>query len=234
MKFYNIAGLNVGYEAKYELTEKRSRPYLCKESGVADFVIRIDYPNLEKRLPEMPLMTIQDLEYMHMGSCFYTALLEFGGLLLHASAVVVDGQGYCFSANSGTGKSTHTSLWLEAFKEKGAYIINDDKPAIRLENGRFMLYGTPFSGKHDISVNTSVPLKAICFIERSETNSISRLEPKDVFLRLLNQTVRPAEEERMDKLCELIDKLLTNIPIYLLKCNISLDAAELAYNEMSK
>ncbi len=234
MKYYSIAGLTVGYDCKYQLTEKRSRAYLCeKKPEVADFTIKIDYSDFEKQLLEMPLMTIQDLEYMRIGSCFYNALLEYSGFLLHSSAVVVDGQCYCFSANSGTGKSTHTSLWLKAFKEKGAFIINDDKPAIRLENGHFYVYGTPFSGKHDISVNTSVPLKAICFIERSETNSIVKLQPKDVFLRFLNQTLRFSDEEKMDKLCDLVDKLLTDIPVYLLKCNISLDAATLAYKEMS-
>ncbi len=233
MKFYSIAGVTVGFETKYELTEKRSRPYLCKESGFADFIIKLDYNNIEKKALETPLMTEQDWEYMQMGSNFYRALLEFGGFMLHASAVVVDGQAYCFSAHSGTGKSTHTSLWLELFKDRGAFLINDDKPAIKLENGRFMVYGTPFSGKHDLNKNTSVPLKAICFIERAETNSITLLKPAEVFSLLLNQTIRPAEEAKLDKLCELIDKLLTDIPVYKLKCNISLDAAQLAYNEMS-
>ena len=233
MKFYSIAGVTVGYDAKYELTEKRSRPYLCKESGVADFIIKLDYDNLEKKALESPLMTEQDWEYMQMGSCFYKALLDFNGLLLHASAVVVDGQAYCFSAHSGTGKSTHTSLWMQLFKDKGAFLINDDKPALKYENGRFRVHGTPFSGKHDLNVNTSAPLKAICFIERSETNSISRLKPLQVFSLLLNQTIRPTDDAKLDKLCDLIDKLLTDVPVYLLKCNISLEAAQLAYNEMS-
>lgn len=233
MKFYSIAGINVGYEAKYELTEKRSRPYLCKESGVADLIINLDYNEIENNALESPHMSEQDWEYMFFGASFYKALLNYDGMLLHASAVVVDGQAYCFSANSGTGKSTHTSLWLEIFKDKNAFLINDDKPALRLENGKFMVYGTPFSGKHDLSVNTSVPLKAICFIERSETNSIEKLKPIQVFSLLLNQTVRPSEEDKLDKLCELIDKLLTFIPVYKLKCNISHEAALLAYNEMS-
>ncbi len=233
MKFYSIAGVTLGYEAKYELTEKRSRPYLCKESGVADFIIKLNYNDIEKKALDTPLMSEQDWEYMQFGSNFYKMLLDYDGMMLHASAVVVDGQAYCFSAHSGTGKSTHTSLWMQLFKDKGAFLINDDKPAIKLENGKFKVYGTPFSGKHDLNVNTSVPLKAICFIERSETNEIIRLKPIQVFSLLLNQTIRPSDEERLDKLCNFIDKLLTDIPVYKLKCNISLEAAQLAYDEMS-
>ena len=153
--------------------------------------------------------------------------------MLHASAVVLDGNAYCFSAHSGTGKSTHTAQWLEHFKDRNPFIINDDKPAIKLEEDGFKVYGTPFSGKHDISVNTAVPLKGIAFIERSNTNSIRRLEPREVFSLLLNQTVRPKDEAKLDKLCELIDKLLTQVPVYLLRCNISHEAAQLAYDEMS-
>ena len=96
-----------------------------------------------------------------------------------------------------------------------------------------MVYGTPFSGKHDISVNTAAPLKGIAFIERAETNSIRRLEPREVFSLLLNQTVRPKDEAKLGRLCELIDKLLTQVPVYLLRCNISHEAAQLAYDEMS-
>ncbi len=233
MKFYNIAGVTVGYDCKYPETEKRSRPYLCKESGYADFVIKIDYDNFEESLAQMPLMTAELLEYMRIGGHFYTALLDFGGFMLHSSAVVLDGRAYCFSAHSGTGKSTHTTQWLEHFKDKDPYIINDDKPAIKLESGGFKVYGTPFSGKHDISKNIGVPLQAIAFIERAETNSIRRLAPQEVFSRLLNQTVRPNDEAKLDKLCELVDKLLTQVPVYLLSCNISHEAAQLAYDEMS-
>lgn len=233
MKFYNIAGVTVGYGCKYPETEKRSRPYLCKESGYADFTIKINHDDFEDSLTRMPLMTPELLEYMRIGSCFYSALLDFGGFMLHSSAVVLDGNAYCFSAHSGTGKSTHTTQWLEHFKDRNPYIINDDKPAIKLEEDGFKVYGTPFSGKHDISVNTAAPLKGIAFIERAEINSIRRLEPREVFSLLLNQTVRPNDEAKLDRLCELIDKLLTQVPVYILRCNISHEAAQLAYDEMS-
>ena len=170
---------------------------------------------------------------MRVGSYFYTALIDNEGFLLHASAVVVDGVAYCFSAPSGTGKSTHTNLWLEVFKNKGAYIINDDKPAVKVVDGVPMIYGTPFSGKYDISVNTCVPLKALCFIQRSNINSIKKISPFQAASLVLDQTIRPENDELMDKLFNTLEKVVLSVPSYILSCNISKEAALLAYNEMS-
>lgn len=233
MNYYSIADIIVGYNAKYDMLKKRSEPYRCNDAQCAQFTFSVDYNELEKSLPQFPLLDIESLEYMRVGSLFYTALIDNGGFLLHASAVVVDGVAYCFSAPSGTGKSTHTSLWLKEFADKGAYIINDDKPAIKLVDGVPMVYGTPFSGKHDISVNTCVPLKALCFIERAETNSIRPVTPFKAATMILDQTIRPDDELLMDKLIENLEAVVTAVPSYILSCNISAQAAQLAYNEMS-
>ncbi len=117
---------------------------------------------------------------------------------LHSSAVVVDGYAYLFSADSGTGKSTHTGLWLEHFKEK-AFIINDDKPVLRLENGQWFVYGTPWSGKTDLNINVKAKLGAIVFLERAKENHITPIEVKEAIPLFFNQTVRRLKrEEKMD------------------------------------
>lgn len=234
MNYYSIADIIVGYDAKYDMLKKRSEPYIYNGAQCAGLTVSLDYNELEKLLPQYPLLDIETLEYMRVGSLFYTALIDNGGFLLHASAVVVDGVAYCFSAPSGTGKSTHTSLWLKEFADKGAYIINDDKPAIKLVDGVPMVYGTPFSGKHNINVNTSVPLKALCFIERSESNSISRITPLKAAASVLDQTIRPTDENLMDKLLGNLESVVTQIPAYVLRCNISPEAAIIAYREMSE
>lgn len=233
MNYYSIADIIVGYNPKYDMLKKRSEPYSVSDAQCAQYIFKTDYNELEKSLPQYPLLDIESLEYMRVGSLFYTALIDNGGFLLHASAVVADGVAYCFSAPSGTGKSTHTSFWLKEFADKGAYIINDDKPAIKLVDGVPMVYGTPFSGKYDISVNTSVPLKALCFVERAETNSIRRISSLASAKMILDQTIRPSEEQLMDKLFENLEAVVTAVPSYILSCNISPEAAQLAYKEMS-
>lgn len=235
MNHYKIAGVYVSYEPKFDLLRQRSKPYLCTGSGKTEFTINVDEEKPREQLPKYPLLNLQSLEYMAVGADFYSALIERGGLLLHASAVVVNGVAYAFSAPSGTGKSTHTSLWLDYFKKQGknTYIINDDKPALKLVDGKFYAYGTPFSGKNDLNVNTGVPLKAIGFIERSQKNYIEKIKPITAVTKILDQTIRPSDNTKMTKLLDLIEKLVTQIDVYVLHCNISEEAVITAYSAMS-
>ena len=97
-------------------------------------------------------------------------MLDFDTVLFHGSVVAVDGVGYLFTAKSGTGKSTHTRLWMEYFEDRPV-MVNDDKPLLHIAD-TVTAYGTPYNGKHRLGTNTSVPLKAICFLTRSADNHI--------------------------------------------------------------
>lgn len=229
---YNIAGINVDMAPKYPRTLRQSEAYLTDEASESDIRIRLSDEFLEQKQRENPHLTIEDCEYIWLGSEFYELLPEFGGLLLHSSAVVYKGEGFLFSAPCGTGKSTHTQIWLKRFE--GAYILNDDKPAIRLTKDGFYVYGTPFSGKTDLNVNEGVPLRGICMLERGKENSIEKADPEAALFGILNQTVRPVSEERMDKLLKILDKLITTVPVYKLCCNMELEAAEVSYRGMTQ
>ena len=167
--FYNIAGLTVKMDT-FGRTLVQSRPYLCA-SAEPDITIHTDWRFLQKSQPHL---SAEDCEYMQTGTEFYKQLLRKDGIMLHASAVVVDHRAYLFSAPSGTGKSTHTQLWLKKFGPR-AYLLNDDKPALRRIDGTWYAFGTPWSGKCDLSVNRQVPVAGICFLQRGEENRISPL-----------------------------------------------------------
>ena len=77
-------------------------------------------------------------------------------LLIHASVTMKDGKGYLFLGKSGTGKSTHSQLWLKHIP--GTELLNDDNPAVRLINDEVIVYGTPWSGKTPCYKNKQVPL----------------------------------------------------------------------------
>lgn len=231
MPVYKIAGLNVGFEPQYDMLRTRSMKYICEEE--ADFNIGFTDDLMEHQLSLYKGVSQAEIEYLWMGTAFNVKLLEYNGMFLHSSTVVVDGKAYSFSAPCGTGKSTHTSLWLKLLGEK-AFILNDDKAAYRLVNGKYYAYGTPFSGKHDINVNTSAELAGICFIEQAAENSIERMDIDSAVPLLISQTLRPSNVKRTLMLCDFIDELIKNIPVYKLKCNMNLDAAELAYETMKK
>lgn len=228
MAVYRIADLTVKYDCVYNTLKSRSEKYLCDEKE-AQIELSLDEDYYISRRKVFPDTSDEMLEYMGMGTAFYKELLSFEGMMLHSSAVAFDGEAYLFSAPSGVGKSTHTQKWLEVFPN--AFIINDDKPAIRKISGKYYAFGTPFSGKNDVSVNGGYPIKGICFIDRGD-NQIQRIESETALKPLFNQTIRPVDKNKMDLLCDRVEDILKCIPFYVMHCDVSVDAVKMAYDKM--
>lgn len=227
---YKIAGIYVDMEPKYPRTKEQSEAYRFDGEAKANLTIRADKAIMDELKERHSLVNDESSEYMFYGTEFYNYLIEFGGFMLHSSAVVHNGKAYLFSAPSGTGKSTHTQLWLKHFDD--AYILNDDKPAVRIINGKFYVYGTPFSGKTNLNVNKCVPLGGICALERAETNSIEKMPPEEALFRILDQTVRPVDERKMEILLKILGVLVSSGKVYRLRCNMEEEACEVSYNGM--
>lgn len=226
-QYYKIANLTVRMDS-FGRTVEQAKPYLCPPAA-PDIVIRTDWKALQQNQPHL---SDEDCEYLCTGGSFYRQLLQFDGMMLHASAVVADGRAYLFSAPCGTGKSTHTRLWLRLFGQR-AFLLNDDKPALRFEDGAWYAYGTPWSGKHDISCNARVPVAGICYLQRGQENAIAPLTGTKAIFCLLEQTARPPAPELRGKILELLDKLITRVPIWRLECNMDPNAAIVSYEAMS-
>lgn len=238
---YKIADLNVLIENGGKKTEQRGEKYLYDYDGEPDIKLRQNKENfpkwydsyLEKRgYPEIEF-SMDDYIHGLYSTGFSYKILEHNGCVLHSSAIAVDGNAYLFSAHSGTGKSTHTSLWLDHFKDR-AIIINDDKPCIREIDGELYVYGTPWSGKHDLSINDKFKLKGITFICRSDENWIRETTRSEAISLFLTQSYRPTDKAHMELLLNMIDKIFNKIKIYKLGCNISHEAAKLSYTTMSR
>lgn len=229
---YNIAGIIVEMNVRYPRLKNQSKAYEYHGDRETNIQITLSDEFYQQKLTENPHLDYEMIEYIWMGSEFYNALIHFNGMLLHSSCVVKDGEAYLFSAPCGTGKSTHTQIWLKRFP--GAYILNDDKPAIRITDKGVYAFGTPFSGKTNQNVNAYAPIKGICIIGRDTTNHIEAIAPDDALFNILNQTVRPAGEDEMKKMLTTLDTVLRQVPVYRLHCNMEIDAAEVSYNGMNK
>lgn len=160
-------------------------------------------------------------------------LLSCDTLLFHGSVIAVDGEGYLFTAKSGTGKSTHTRLWREYFGER-AVMVNDDKPLLRITDSGVTAYGTPWDGKHRLSTNTAVPLNGIFLLERDTTNHIEPAAPHVVYPLIVQQTNRSFTADGMKQTLSLIDCMLSVVPVYRLGCNMDIEAARVAYEGMNR
>ena len=212
-----------------ELMTSRAAPYLYNGDAEPDISVNVSRKFYEEQVKKTPGLTFEESEYLYSGWYFYEQFTNFGGIMLHASCVEYKGKAYLFSANSGTGKSTHTHLWLRYLD--GARIINDDKPAIRLIDGTFYAFGTPWSGKTDESVYGGVPVGGIAFLSRGE-NNIERVDGFSVLMNFLNQTVRPRDKALMSNTLDILDKLLTSVPVYRFSCDMSEEAVKTAVNGM--
>jgi hypothetical protein len=150
---------------------------------------------------------------------------------MHCAVIEYEGNGYAFAAQSGTGKSTHVSLWQKRFGND-VRIINGDKPIMRFYEDGLYAFGTPWCGKEGYNENDSVKLKGICFLERDTVNRISRITPKEAVTRIFHQVLTPSDLETLDALFPLLDRMLREVPCYVLGCNISEEAADVSYNGM--
>lgn len=234
MPYYDIAGLKVKMINPTGRTKKQAEKYLAEdqsEGQEVDITINIDEQRVAEAVAEHPELNSNDWEYMLSGGDFYTYLLLKKGILLHSSCVVVDGFAYAFSADSGVGKSTHTSLWMKHFDDR-IYMLNDDKPAFRIIDDTVYACGTPWSGKHDYSTPAMVPLAGICFIERSETNWIKKADTRQAIFNTFAQTTRKLGPKGAELLVGVIEEIFAKVPIWQMGCNISDEAVTLAYDTM--
>ena len=235
-----IAGHTARINALFESTPQYFRAYLTEDTpefSVAVTRADIDFEQqdlLEEALREgFRPRTFTDpfLERATVQRRFAEFLLGHDTLLLHGSAVCVDGEGYIFTANSGTGKSTHTRLWREVFGAR-AVMVNDDKPFVQLTPEGVLLHGSPWSGKHGLDTNIAVPLKGICVLERGSEDHIRPAAPGEVLPMLEKQSYRPLAEENIFRFQGLLRELSRRVPLWHMACTRNASAARTAYDAM--
>jgi hypothetical protein len=173
------------------------------------------------------------LERTAIQRAFAEFLLDHDTLLFHGSALAADGQGYLFTAKSGTGKSTHTRLWRETFGPR-VTMINDDKPFLRIADDGIRVCGAPWSGKHGLDENLMVPLRGICILHRGSENRIRPASVEEALPRILHECYHPLDEKREDTLRRLAVALAHRVPLWHMECTRDPQAAEVAYRAMSQ
>ena len=219
-----VIKINCNYNFSYDY---------CKEyttDETEDFSIEIEPKDIEFER-ERATIECSDgyLELLAIHRKISEIMPKYNTILFHGSVLAIDGKGYLFTAPSGTGKSTHTRLWKEYFKDR-VVVVNDDKPFLKIEDDEVFAYGTPWDGKHRLSSNIKVPLKGICILSQNKENWIKKIDSKNVYPYLYNQVYHILNErENAIKTLQIFDKLLKIVPIYKMGCNISYDAVKISY-----
>lgn len=163
---------------------------------------------------------------------FSTACLNT--LLMHASVTMKDGKGYLFLGKSGTGKSTHSQLWINNIE--GCSLLNDDNPVLRvLDSGEVYVYGSPWSGKTPCYRNLEVPVGAMVTLSQAKVNKIRRQSLPEAYASLyVSFSGYRFLKEMADGFHTTNAKVVGTVPCYYLECLPNAEAAFLCYKTVSQ
>lgn len=230
-QFYiSVAGLTVEMNYLREATRFACADYIIDAPvGKADIIASTNPEKVEEevQLAKEPV-TRRNAEQLSLFRDIAERVPDFGCFLFHGASVSYDGEAYLFGALSGTGKTTHIKLWMEHLGEK-VQIVNGDKPLLRVRKDGVDVCSTPWAGKEKMQRNCIVPLRAICLIQRGETNHIERVEAKDHMNLVMQQIYIPRNVKALEETLTLLDRVLQTVPVYLLHCNISEDAVRTSF-----
>lgn len=164
---------------------------------------------------------------------FSQAIIPYGGISVHASAVSVDGKSYLFMGKSGTGKSTHSSLWLRAFH--GCRLINDDNPVILIKDGMVMVSGTPWSGKTPCYRNIIVPVGGIVRLRQAKVNRLYSCEGFESFINILpGCSVIKRNIGLLNKMHDTLVSICESVTVGVMECLPDVEAAVICRQGMEK
>lgn len=165
---------------------------------------------------------------------FAFAGARHGIVLMHASVTMQGGRAYLFLGKSGTGKSTHSSLWRKFIP--GSDLLNDDNPAVRVgADGVITAYGTPWSGKTPCYRNLSLPVGAYVRLEQSPVNVIARDAKLQAFASILSScSTMVWDKSSYDAIITNVTAITQSVPVFYLKCRPDEEAARLSYNTITQ
>ncbi len=149
---------------------------------------------------------------------------SFDGVMFHGAAIIYNEKAYLFAAPSGTGKTTHISLWQECFSDK-VTILNGDKPFIRFTDGEFYVYGSPWQGKEKLGFNGKARLGGIYLLQRADTNSICKASSNQILNGLVKSVLIEKNTQDRLKVIDILNRIYKTIPVNVLYCNTDKQAA---------
>ena len=237
-----IAGKRAAVTSLFDSTRDYCRRYLTEEEP--DFAVTVTREDLEFEQAELlaealaegmkpRVFTAPFLDRAAIQRKVAEQLFDSDILLFHGSTVAVDGEGYLFTAHCGTGKSTHTRLWRQAFGDR-AVMVNDDKPFLKITESSVWACGAPWSGKHGLDTNIIVPLKGICILRRGSENRIRPIDPEDAMEMLTKQALPPTDPKQRPKFRQLVQTLAEMVSLWQMDCTRDPEAALVSHAAMSR
>lgn len=226
-----IAGLTARLDPLFDYAEEFCKDYIVP-AAPTDIVAVSSRDAVEAEHRAVPGSRIETAETI----CLYRQIAEqlpaFDAFVFHGAAIEYGGKAYLFTAPSGTGKSTHISLWRKHLGD-AVRIVNGDKPILRLTADGVDVCSTPWAGKEGWQRNCIVPLGGICLLRRGEVDRIVQDAPGHHFSALINQVYWPSDRQALDRTLSVLDVVAERVPFYVLDCTISERAVAVAFEALT-
>ena len=182
--------------------------------------LRSVYPN-----GVTPKTVLNAMEAEHM-------IVRNSGFILHASFIRFEDRAILFTAPSGTGKSTQADLWC---RFRDAELINGDRAAVMVEDGRIFAYGIPFSGSSQVAKNKKLPAAAIVYLDQAPTNSVRELKGFPAFRKIWEGcSINVWDKDDVALASETVLDVLKTVPMFHLSCTPDQSAVDTLASVLSQ
>lgn len=230
MGIYRFADLTVELKNKYPYTDYQCRGYLSYSNSDIDISVMVDNAEIEKELLNTPKLPIGYIESVCLYRGLSLQLPQFDAVVMHACVCEINNKGIAFLAPSGVGKTTHMRYWQKELPN--LTVVNGDKPIIRFFDNIPYAYGTPWAGKENLHSNKRVVLTDLCFIERSDIDSVEELNAENCVEMLLRQLLIPNDSTAVAMTLQMADTILNKCMLWKIKCTPTIEAAVCAINKI--
>ena len=234
-----IADVVIAVHSLHDTMKTYCKDYVVDDSEEEQFSIEISQGDVRNeqeatvRIEEQKTQySPQYLETLAVLRKIAEDMPKWNRFLMHGAVISWNEGAYMFTAPSGTGKTTHISLWKKYLGDE-VQVINGDKPFLSVEKSEIRAYGTPWAGKEKWQSNTDGILKGICILAQAEANQIRRLEAEEALPYLIQQIYFTNDQENAGKVLELLDEMLRVVPVWYLECDMSEEAVRTSFEAMT-
>ncbi len=231
-----LAGRVVRIQPVYDEIRIMCREYVCYGNEAPDLTVQASTEDIslekafaleqQRTTGERLNLSLPYLETLAVYRQIASGMTAFSTFLMHGSVISTAGQGYMICAPSGVGKSTRTKLWLEEIPD--SFVVNGDKPLLRVEKDRVIAFGTPWCGKEGWNRNTSVPLRAVFLLERGE-NMVREIGFAEAFPALLRQTYKPKDPDAKRETLRLLADMAGKVRVFSFRSGPTPEAVRMAW-----
>ena len=202
-------------------------PYLCIDRHTSDYLIaERHWSCFYLHVSKLTTLQLNRLCFIAVRS----AMIYRQGIFMHAALIDWKGYGIMFTGASGAGKSTQADLWA---REKNARVINGDVTLVKKTGNRYSGYGSPWHGNSPYCENMSLPICAVVVLEQSSENRLTRLTGAEMIMQMLNNVFIPHWlQDFYSLILDILDELLGQVPVYLLKNKANGSAVRLLAEEL--